>query len=208
MSYDSVIFDIDGTLWTAITATTQGWNQALKEQGYERRITEEQIRSVTGLPFDECVKILFPEVAEDKFEEFFAKIDEHEANSVKELGGKLFPHVAESFPALARKFKIALISNCQDWYLESFMKNSGLAKYIEEGTCLGHPGKSKVQNMHYLMEKYDLKNPVYVGDTEFDQKSANTAGIGFIHAKYGFGKFNSEYSFDTFKEIADYLLKL
>ncbi|MCI1779255.1 MAG: hypothetical protein LKI53_04775 [Bacteroidales bacterium] len=48
--------------------------------------------------------------------------------------------------------------------------------------------KPKNENIRYLIEKYSLKHPVYVGDTDSDMEQARIAGIPFIFAAYGFGK--------------------
>ncbi|MNW70116.1 hypothetical protein D3C74_493110 [compost metagenome] len=37
------------------------------------------------------------------------------------------------------------------------------------------------------MQRNNLANPVYVGDTEGDQSAAAFAGIPFVFASYGFG---------------------
>ena len=38
------------------------------------------------------------------------------------------------------------------------------------------------------MERNGYGKAVYIGDTAKDQEAAQTAGIPFIHATYGFGK--------------------
>ena len=44
----------------------------------------------------------------------------------------------------------------------------------------------------YLSTKMNFKNPVYVGDTSGDAKSAKDAGIDFIYAEYGFGEVSDD----------------
>ena len=34
----------------------------------------------------------------------------------------------------------------------------------------------------------NLKNPVYIGDTQGDANAANAANVPFIYAEYGFGE--------------------
>jgi phosphoglycolate phosphatase-like HAD superfamily hydrolase len=50
---DSIIFDLDGTLWSACEASAKGWTAALQELGYDQTITPSDIGSVTGMPFDD-----------------------------------------------------------------------------------------------------------------------------------------------------------
>ena len=49
-------------------------------------------------------------------------------------------------------------------------------------------GKNKGENLKLLMEKENLKNCIYVGDTRMDEVACRYAGIPFIWAAYGFGK--------------------
>ena len=60
--YDALVFDLDGTLWDAASASAYGWNLALEEMGLSSRATVDGIRSVSGQPFQRCVEILVPEI--------------------------------------------------------------------------------------------------------------------------------------------------
>jgi len=55
-----------------------------------------------------------------------------------------------------------------------------------------------------VVERNNLKNAVYVGDTEKDRISAKTANCGFIHAAYGFGEVTEKgKAANTFADILD-----
>ncbi len=69
----------------------------------------------------------------------------------------------------------------------------------------GRTGLSKGENIKMLIERTNLSNPIYVGDTEGDYNAAQNAGIPFVYAKYGFGQV-SEY--DEVIKTFDDLLKL
>ena len=56
-----------------------------------------------------------------------------------------------------------------------------------------------------MIERNNLKNPVYVGDTPGDARSAKFVGIPFIYAEYGFDTVE-EYD-DKIADFSD-LLKL
>ena len=46
----------------------------------------------------------------------------------------------------------------------------------------------KGSNIKLIMERNGIKNAVYIGDTEGDERASRAAGIPFIYAAYGFGK--------------------
>ncbi len=59
-NFDSIIFDLDGTLWDASFASAAGWNIALIENNLsEFQVTDDDIRKISGLPFGECLANLF-----------------------------------------------------------------------------------------------------------------------------------------------------
>ena len=48
--------------------------------------------------------------------------------------------------------------------------------------------KNKDENIRLIIERNNLKSPVYVGDTQGDFDACKKAGVPFIWAAYGFGK--------------------
>nr|WP_318010951.1 hypothetical protein [Clostridium estertheticum] len=61
---------------------------------------------------------------------------------------------------------------------------------------------TKGENINLIIEKNSLINPIYIGDTEGDLKSARFAGIPFIYARYGFGEVKEyDYVIDSFDEL-------
>ena len=77
-------------------------------------------------------------------------------------------------------------------YIEAFYKSHGLEKYFTDYENPGRTGLSKGENIKLVIERNNLKKPVYVGDTNGDYLATKVAGIPFIHAKYGFGKIEDQ----------------
>lgn len=57
---DSILFDLDGTLWDASASCATAWNQALKEIGYGNRlITIDNVKSFSGVKIEEILADFF-----------------------------------------------------------------------------------------------------------------------------------------------------
>ena len=98
-----------------------------------------------------------------------------------------YPKVRETIAELAKKYRLFIVSNSQCGYPELCMDKLGLTPYIEGHICFGDTGTSKGKTIRVLMEKHNIKDCVYIGDTQGDYEATVEAGIPFIWAAYGFG---------------------
>ena len=71
--------------------------------------------------------------------------------------------------------------------MEAFLDYFGFWHYIKDIECYGNTGKNKGENIRLVVERNQIKNPVYVGDIQGDYDASKAAGVKFIHAAYGFG---------------------
>ena len=64
---DSILFDLDGTLWSSAKAISEAWGLVLqKHEDIEKKeVTEEELYSCMGLPMYDIAAKLFPSLAED-----------------------------------------------------------------------------------------------------------------------------------------------
>ncbi|MGE4272504.1 MAG: HAD family hydrolase [Desulfitobacterium sp.] len=206
---DSIIFDLDGTLWDATKLVCLSWNQALEEyarsQGHQsEEISMDQIKSVMGLQIPEIGRKLFPNLSEEERCQIMERGGEIEFETIRTHGGMLYPHVEKTLEALAQRHKLFIVSNCQDGYIESFFFAHRLEKYFVDYENPGRTGLSKGENIKLIMERNHLQNPVYVGDTLGDAKAAQIAKIPFIFARYGFGSVeNYVAAIDHFDQLPD-----
>ena len=58
MNPESLIFDVDGTLWDSVDLVVRGWNLALEEAGREPTCTPEGIRPLFGKTMDEIALLM------------------------------------------------------------------------------------------------------------------------------------------------------
>jgi phosphoglycolate phosphatase len=185
---DSIIFDLDGTLWDSSDQVLKIWNQVVKKYPGINEITKEQLAGCMGLQSQEIGQKLYPELSVQEQQKILTECEEVECLYLAENGGVLYPELEKVLKQLADKYKLFIVSNCQSGYIEAFFQFHHLEKYFVDFENPGRTGLSKGENIKLIIERNNLQNPVYVGDTMGDLKGARFAGIPFVYAKYGFGE--------------------
>lgn len=208
MIYDSLIFDIDGTLWDATETVAAAFSAVSQEFGFgHREFTADRIRQEVGRPLDVIFRHLYPELDEmlesadvlssqtagsETPSQLLARINEvstkAEYEYLAERGGRLYDGVKETLEVLSAKMPLYIVSNCEQGYIELMTKVSGIDKYFQDWLCFGDTKAEKDVTMRILMEKHGLKNTAYIGDIDKDALSSRRAGVPFIWASYGFGE--------------------
>lgn len=201
--YDSIIFDVDGTLWDASTSCAVAWSQAAQEFGLVGRcVMADDIRRVSGLPFSECVEEIFGDLPSGDVDALGLLIDSNERRAVEAEGGDLFSGVTEGIATLSTRFHLSVVSNCQSWYLQAFLNHSRLRSYFQGADCYGNSQVPKAQMISSMAERFALSSPVYVGDTSGDHRASADAGVAFGYVSYGFGETdNPDHEFSSFNEL-------
>ena len=202
---DSIIFDLDGTIWDPIDTVIDAWNGCIKEHNQiNRQLTRTDFEGTMGLQVHEISKKLFPHLAVEVRDQVMQECLNTEEHYLKKQGGQLFDKVEDVLSLLSKKYKLYIVSNCQDGYIESFYEFHNLDKYFSDFENPGRTGLSKGENINLIIERNNLTNPIYIGDTEGDLKASRYAGIPFVYAKYGFGEV-SEYDevINRFEELVE-----
>lgn len=204
MKPDSIILDIDGTLWNSTPVVADAWNLAVAENSsLPVRFTAYDLTQLFGRPLNAIADLVFPSLEE---KERYALIDacceqEHAflSASTQDL---LYPGVADTIRKLSKSCPLFIVSNCQSGYIELFLEKTGLSDCITDFECPGGTGLGKGPNIRLVMERNHLHAPVYVGDIEGDRMASAEAGIPFCHAAYGFGSVEKpDYVIREFSEL-------
>ena len=114
--------------------------------------------------------------------------------------------VIETIKKLSKVIPVFIVSNCQSGYIEVVMEKNGIKDFITDFECFGNNGFSKDKNICLIAQRNQLKNPVYVGDTQGDFESCQKADVPFIWAAYGFGRpYSNDYyaKIESFTELED-----
>lgn len=202
MKADSIIFDLDGTLWDSSKEVTDSWNKTFKECGVNKTLTVEDLMGVMGLLMEDIIKKFLPDLDEETRRKLLERCCEEENAYIAKVGGRLFDGLEETLQQLAKDFPLCIVSNCQAGYIEAFLEAHNLHSYFVDFENPGRTGKPKAENIRLVVERNHFKSPVYVGDTLGDATSAKKAGVPFIYARYGFGHVK-EYAkaIDSIKEL-------
>lgn len=206
---DSLIFDMDGTLWDAIDTYAAAWNESFKKMNIDRAINKELFSGIMGWERKKALEHMLPEYEEDFREAIYETVVKTQDDLIPEMGGVLYEKVKEGIAALSSRYKIFIVSNCPKDTIKQFINWSGLAPFITDEIAHGVNSKPKHHNIKLLVEKHNLQSPVYIGDTDSDRIQSDLAGVSFVFVSYGFGKAEKyDLKFDSFQQLADHFLKL
>lgn len=208
---EAIIFDLDGTMWDALEGIGKTWNQVVASHPEYRKepITSEELEGCLGLPMTDIAGKLFPDTTTEQQQALMDECCSVENAYLSEHGGILYPKLEETLAELKKKYKLFVVSNCQQGYIESFIKAHKLAAYFDDIECWGNNLFSKGENNKLIMKRNGVTRAVYVGDTAGDEESARIAGIPFVFAKYGFGEAKApDYVLEEFSRLPELMEKI
>lgn len=204
---DSIIFDMDGTLWNSTPEVALAFNHVLAEKHPEVKevVTAERLQGLFGLPLYVIAVQLFESVPEEHAIRVINECCEYECEYLAVHGATLYDGLEETLEKLSKVYRLFIVSNCQEGYIQCFFRAyPKLRQYFTDYEYPGHSGKFKADNIRIVIERNNLKAPVYVGDTKGDADASREAGVPFIFARYGFGDVK-EYDdvIDSLPELTD-----
>ena len=193
MHYESLIFDIDGTLWDSRQLVAEGYNLQLRDEGLEHLcVNAEQLRPLFGKVLKDIADILFASIDKDKRYDLMKRCMDRENRYLQENECRIgYPQVKETLEALAQKHRLFIVSNSEKGYPDLCMDKLGLRHLISGYLCFGDTGTSKGQTILRLMREHEISSCIYIGDTQGDLEACQEAGIPFIFAAYGLGQAES-----------------
>ena len=202
---DSLIFDMDGTLWDAVDSYALIWNETFRAMGIDATATRGELVHCMGMRLGDILDTIMPGNRIDR-DIFLKRLATTEATMMPSLGGILYPGVADGVKTLASRYKLFMVSNCAALGIPNFLSYTGLTPYITDYISNGDNGLDKADNIKLIVSRNNLTNPVYIGDTQSDADHCASAGVEFIHAAWGFGQCNGEArSVDSFGNLVKLL---
>ncbi|NLP15920.1 MAG: HAD family hydrolase [Clostridiales bacterium] len=209
--YDGIIFDLDGTLWDSTEKVAVAFNEILRDKYPEvtDEVTAEKLKGLFGRLLDDIGVNLFKSVPPKKAIEIIHKCCEYENEYLAEHGVDLYPGMEQTIKELHKKYKLFIVSNCQEGYIQCLFKiHPHLEEYFTDYEYPGRSGKPKADNIKMVVKRNNLLRPIYIGDTAGDAKASKEAGVPFIYARYGFGQVDEfDYVIDSPPELLKLLEK-
>lgn len=203
MDIDSIIFDLDGTLWDSIETVLKAWDIVCKSnKKIKNSITRETLQSVMGLQVHHIGAKLFPYLEMEEQTKILELCCEEESKLIINEGGMLYKDLENILQTLSKSYPLFIVSNCQCGYIEAFLQYHKLGKYFKDFECSGKTSLVKGENIKDIMKRNHLEHSVYVGDTQGDCDAAKLANIPFIFASYGFGEVDTyDYIIEDISDI-------
>ena len=213
MKIDSILFDLDGTLWDSVAGVSYAWRKVIDKHGLRSPVSDEELADCMGLTTTEIAEKIFPFVESELRNAIVEECFAEEHAYLRQVGGKVYPGVEETLDYLSQRYRLAIVSNCEAGYIECFFDITGLGRFFTDYECFGNTGKEKEENILMVLQRLATNNAIFIGDMIKDQTAAEAAGIPFICARYGFGKgilapLRWDYAINSFSELIPLVQKI
>lgn len=187
--YETVVFDLDGTLLDTLEDLKDSVNYALEKGGMPKRSLEE-VQAFVGNGVKRLMELAVPDGEENtKFAQVFTDFKEHYKIHCNDKTAP-YPHIMELLEELKKKgYKMAIVSNkfygavqeLKKLYFEGYIpvaigEKEGIRKKPAPDTVL-----EALKELGSSREK-----AVYVGDSEVDIATAENTGMDCIAVSWGF----------------------
>lgn len=187
--YDTVIFDLDGTLLNTLDDLHTSVNYALATYQMPLR-TLDEIRHFVGNGVQRLLELAVPcGTSQEQLDEAFIAFKKHYALHCNDKTD-LYPGISDLLRQLKEKeFKIAIVSNklqeAVDALYEQYFKET---VEVAIGAKEGIPKKPAPDSVYEAMQQLEAKpgRTVYIGDSEVDIATADNAGLPCITVTWGF----------------------
>ncbi len=213
-SYDTFLFDLDGTITDSAPGITNSVVYALKKYGVEET------------DYDKLCKFIGPPLV-DSFQEYYGFSREKALEAVEYYReyyrdkGIYENSVYDGFEEVAKTLKehgkrLAVATSKPEPFAKRIIEHFGLALYFDcvAGMELDGRRGTKAEVIRYAMDLVRVKDKrgvLMVGDRRHDVMGARSTGIDCLGVLYGFGtreelaQAGADYIAETVEEILDYM---
>lgn len=189
MRYDTVIFDLDGTLVDTLDDLKNAVNHALASKGYPER-SRDEIRSFLGDGMALLVRrAAGKDLGEEEFNELFSRFSSYYQAHICDCS-RPYPGVPELLRELRKLgVRTAVVTNKRDPAAKKLCRDlfPGLLDAVV-GEVEGVPRKPDPAPVARALSLLGGGSSVYLGDSEVDVVTARNAGLDLVAVTWGFRK--------------------
>ena len=110
---DSIIFDVDGTLWDSTEVIAKTWEKLVKEKyDSKMQLTPEILKSHFGKTLPNIAKDLFVGIPEAEQLALIEECCAEEHKALLETPPAVYDGLEETLQKLSQKYSLFIVSNC------------------------------------------------------------------------------------------------
>ena len=145
MEFESLIFDIDGTLWDSRAMVAEGYNIQLRAEGLGHLcLKAEDLTPLFGKVKEDLANALFAMLPEEARNALINRCMDSEREYMADMDCAIgYPNVKETLEELSKKYRLFIVSNCDCGYPELCMSKLEFTHLIEGHLCYGDTGTPK-----------------------------------------------------------------
>lgn len=187
--FDTIFFDVDGTLVDSRKDITNAVNHALGTLGF-RKLSVETVVSYVGTGVKDLIRKCFgtddEAIVEKGDKLYWSYFMEHAVDE-----SVLYPHAREILEYLKDKRKFILTNRYKD-FAEATLKGLGIIGYFEE--IIGGDDENCMKPLACLFDrivprlKVDRNSALIIGDMDIDIQAGKNSGIKTCWITHGLGR--------------------
>lgn len=209
-NYNTIIFDLDGTLFKADTIYTAAVHQVCESRRIEP-VSKEYIISLIGEPSTVICRRIFGEMLSDEEVQAIREEIRQEQDKVMAAAARLYDGVRDMLDSLRSDgYTLCICSNGSKAYVDKVLNVFGIHecfKIIKSRI----EGFSKHQLINQILEESACSSAIVVGDTAIDIEAAEKARCLSIGAAYGYGGDGfkaADFTADSAKDVYSIIKKV
>lgn len=186
--FETVIFDLDGTLVDTVTDVTMGVNHALRSMGFSSRSVEE-VKKAVGPGKEEFIRNIFPDEDDPDVDTFLSLFrDFYWEHCLDET--VLYSGMKDVLAQL-QKLNLAVASNKPSRFTIKILEGLGVREWFSvilgpEDVLQAKPHPEMILKVLNTVDTSPVKT-LMVGDTDKDMMAGRGAGVSLCGAQYGYG---------------------